>query len=101
MTEIENHPTNKPRRPDYAVIALLTVFYSYSSSSTGLPSITKKFGACWCVKIHMISIIVALHNYHDEHGSFPPAYVSDESGRPLYSWRVLILPYLDDPLAIH
>ena len=26
MTEIENHPTHKPRRPDYAVIALLTDF---------------------------------------------------------------------------
>ncbi len=38
---------------------------------------------------------LALHNYHDAYGAFPPAYVVDEQGTPLYSWRVLILPYID------
>ncbi|MGE0759696.1 MAG: DUF1559 domain-containing protein [Pirellulaceae bacterium] len=38
---------------------------------------------------------LALHNYHDSHGSFPPAYTVDEEGRPLHSWRTLLLPYLD------
>jgi len=38
---------------------------------------------------------IALHNYHDVHGTFPPAYVADENGKPMHSWRVLILPYLD------
>jgi len=37
---------------------------------------------------------LALHNYHSVHRSFPPAYVADANGKPLYSWRVLILPYL-------
>jgi len=42
---------------------------------------------------------LALHNYHDDYGAFPPAYVADKNGRPLYSWRVLILPYIDqEPL---
>lgn len=41
------------------------------------------------------TIALALHNYHDEYGSFPPAYVVDTDGRPMHSWRVLILPYLD------
>lgn len=39
---------------------------------------------------------LALHNYHDAYGSFPPAYITDEQGTPLYSWRVLILPYLEE-----
>ena len=39
-------------------------------------------------------IALALHNYHDTYGTFPPAYVADEQGRPMYSWRVLILPQL-------
>jgi hypothetical protein len=39
---------------------------------------------------------LALHNYHTMHGSFPPAYVTDAQGKPLYSWRVLILPYLNE-----
>jgi len=34
----------------------------------------------------------ALHNYHDVHETFPPAYSTDEEGKPLHSWRVLILP---------
>jgi len=28
-------------------------------------------------------------------GRFPPAYVADASGKPMHSWRVLILPYLE------
>lgn len=39
-------------------------------------------------------IELALHNYHNAHGCFPPAYIVDESGRPMHSWRVL-LPYLE------
>ncbi len=40
-------------------------------------------------------IALALHNYHDTHKSFPPAYIADENGRPMHSWRVLILPFLE------
>jgi prepilin-type processing-associated H-X9-DG protein len=39
-------------------------------------------------------ICLALHNYHDVYGSFPPAVVTDASGQPLYSGRVLLLPYM-------
>jgi predicted Ser/Thr protein kinase len=38
---------------------------------------------------------IALHNYHDIYGAFPPAVVTDEAGKPLYSGRVLLLPYLE------
>jgi hypothetical protein len=41
-------------------------------------------------------IAIALHMYHEDHGSLPPAFVADESGRPMHSWRVLILPYLEE-----
>jgi hypothetical protein len=40
-------------------------------------------------------ITMALHNYERQNGSFPPAYVTDAGGKPLYSWRVLLLPYLE------
>ena len=40
------------------------------------------------------SIGLALHAYHQGHGCFPPAYLADDSGRPMHSWRVLLLPYL-------
>jgi Protein of unknown function (DUF1559) len=44
----------------------------------------------------MKQIALALHNYAEDHdGRFPPAALNDGGGRPLHSWRVLILPYLE------
>jgi prepilin-type processing-associated H-X9-DG protein len=40
-------------------------------------------------------IALAMHNYHDTHGAFPPAAVCDKTGKPMLSWRVLILPYIE------
>jgi hypothetical protein len=39
-------------------------------------------------------ILLAMHNYHDVHGHFPPAASHDANGKALLSWRVLILPWL-------
>ena len=39
-------------------------------------------------------IILALHEYYDKYGAFPPLYTVDGEGRPLHSWRVLILPFI-------
>ena len=38
---------------------------------------------------------LALHNYASANGRFPPAMVLDKDGKALYSWRVLILPYIE------
>ncbi len=46
-------------------------------------------------KINLKQIGLALHQYHEDYGSFPPAYVPDTDGKPMHSWRVLLLPYLD------
>ena len=40
-------------------------------------------------------ISLALHNYHKANGSFPPAAVVNKAGKPMLSWRVLILPYIE------
>jgi Protein of unknown function (DUF1559) len=37
---------------------------------------------------------LAVANYHETYGCFPPAYVVDRDGKPLHSWRVLLLPFL-------
>ncbi len=46
-------------------------------------------------KNNLKQIGLALHNYHDTYGAFPPAYTVDSEGKPLHSWRVLILPFLE------
>ena len=39
-------------------------------------------------------IMLAMHNYVSANGSFPRD-ITDKNGRPLLSWRVAILPYVD------
>jgi hypothetical protein len=38
---------------------------------------------------------LAVVNYEDVHGHFPPAFVNGPDGKPWHSWRVLILPYIE------
>jgi hypothetical protein len=45
---------------------------------------------------HLRQIALALQNYSDEHGSFPPAYTLGPDNKPWHSWRVLILPQLGE-----
>ena len=49
---------------------------------------------------NMRSILDALNAYHSVHGRYPPAYTVDAAGKPMHSWRVLILPYLGPESAL-
>ncbi|HND56788.1 MAG TPA: DUF1559 domain-containing protein, partial [Pirellulaceae bacterium] len=40
-------------------------------------------------------IALAMHNYHDVYRKFPPAASRGKDGRPLLSWRVHVLPFLE------
>jgi hypothetical protein len=44
---------------------------------------------------YLKNIALALHNYDYSHGHLPPAAIRDKSGRPLLSWRVEILPFIE------
>lgn len=48
--------------------------------------------SCNC---HLKQITTALQTYHDANGSLPPAYIADAQGRPMHSWRILLLPYME------
>jgi hypothetical protein len=41
---------------------------------------------------------LAMHNYNDARRRLPPAVVHDKSGKPLYSWRVELLPFMEEEL---
>jgi hypothetical protein len=68
----------------------------------GLATIQKEFG--WdapviakeqsAKKLHELGL--AMHNYQDKFGNLPPAAIFDKSGNPLLSWRVLLLPFLEE-----
>lgn len=38
---------------------------------------------------------VAMHNYHDTYRCFPAAVLTDENDLPMRSWRVAILPFVE------
>jgi hypothetical protein len=38
---------------------------------------------------------LALLNYNSTYGCLPPVYVADAHGRPLYSWRLVLMAYLE------
>ena len=45
---------------------------------------------------HLKQLALGFHNFHDTYGCFPPAAVIGPDGKPWHSWRVLLLPFLDE-----
>lgn len=41
-------------------------------------------------------IALAMHNYADANGGLPPMAITGKTGEPLLSWRVALLPYLEE-----
>jgi RNA polymerase sigma-70 factor (ECF subfamily) len=55
--------------------------------------------ASWLVRNTSVNnlkqIALAVHNYADSNGHLPAAAIYSEDGTPLLSWRVAILPYIE------
>lgn len=75
------------------ICALVVVFglLLFMVDHSGNRSATYRTGC----RNNLKQIGLALHNYRDKYGCFPPAYVVDKNGKPAHSWRVLLLPFLD------
>lgn len=58
------------------------------------PAVTNSCRPETC-SMNLKQIAIGLYNYADTYGRFPPAWTVDSQGKPLHSWRVLILPYLE------
>lgn len=46
-------------------------------------------------KNNLKQIGLALYNYQSKYHALPPAYTVDAAGKPLHSWRTLILPWVE------
>lgn len=46
-------------------------------------------------KNNLKQIALGLQTYKSTYGAFPPAYTVDADGKPLHSWRTLILPFVE------
>lgn len=66
---------------------------AFSAYMLPAPSLFEAVQRRTCVdRMHRITL--AMLRYECEHGTLPPAYTADASGKPLHSWRVTLLPYL-------
>lgn len=50
---------------------------------------------CMRCENNLRQIGLAVRNYADTYGCYPPTCTYDKSGRPMHSWRLLILPFMD------
>ena len=73
----------------FALLALLSV-------SIGISEL-RRLGDLQAIRadyMRMKSVAEAINAYYERYDSYPPPVVYDTVGKPLYSWRVLILPFL-------
>ena len=78
-----------------SIVALTIMYPFFSIFASGCVDPRGPARASMC-KNQLMNIGLALYQYYEQYGSFPPAYIADESGKPMHSWRVLILPYLEE-----
>ncbi len=58
-----------------------------------VPRVNSRRAACF---YHLGNVVKTLLAYQDDNGHLPPAYITGENGKPMHSWRVLVLPYLEN-----
>ena len=85
-------PWGKIRKIALGLLILVAVIALFLPARRGTRSAAYK-NAC---RSNLKHIGLALEQYAENHGgNFPPAYTVDANGKPLHSWRTLLLPYLE------
>jgi prepilin-type processing-associated H-X9-DG protein len=103
---IDESPSPSPPRPKsrthivIGVLAVLGVLLVLSFLIQSFDTSSRLILQDKTCSHHIRAIGLALQNYHSIHGTFPPAYFADERGQPMHSWRVMLLPLLEDARAL-
>ena len=74
----------------FVVLALFVYLFVLPAVDTAFEAAHKR--DCWN---HIKQIAYAMYSYHDQYEAFPPAYTVDADGKPLHSWRTMLLPFLE------
>jgi hypothetical protein len=75
-----------------AGLALAALLTSNGSGAADAPAKPKRQ---FQTANNLKQLALAFHNYHSVYGSFPPAAIYAKDGKPLLSWRVAILAFLE------
>jgi hypothetical protein len=76
-----------------AGIALTILAIAASWMATAIDQVQESADRITC---NLSQLGHTLRLYHDAHDGLPPAILYDTDGKPLHSWRVLILPYMEE-----
>ena len=77
------------------LVAIMVLAVTIKHIAPTLRSIQRQARHAQCDN-NLRQIGTAMHAYHADYGCFPPAYIPDPDGKPMHSWRVLLLPYMDE-----
>ena len=98
LSPIAEQPEPKPRHRFTVVhlLAVITIIGFLIATMLPARSVARET-IRWreCVK-NLKLIGTAIQAYHDTYHSFPPAYIPDRNGKPARSWRVLLLPFMNE-----
>jgi prepilin-type processing-associated H-X9-DG protein len=86
------------RRPKLAVLATVAAYLIPASmlSLTHVAILEARLAALRLgCDYNLRQIGLALRQYETRYGCLPPAYIPDARGKPMHSWRVLLLPFFD------
>ena len=94
IKQVDNTLTMGVTLPTWA-----TQYLGMSAMSAGLmlPGVQKVREAAARAKTsnNLKQIAISMHAYHDTYGGFPAAAIVDKKGKPLLSWRVAVLPFIE------
>ena len=82
-----------PARVRAILVTSVLIVACFHLGAKDLPRRSSPYENC-CINLKQIRF--ALAQYHELYGTFPPAYIADKKGNPRHSWRVLLLPWLEE-----
>jgi type II secretory pathway pseudopilin PulG len=97
-------PTPRRARPLVTILVVVLVVFGCLIVLGGLllyPAIraAREAARASICQNNLKQIVMAIQTYNEAYRSYPPAYIADADGKPVHSWRLLILPYLGDPVG--
>jgi type II secretory pathway pseudopilin PulG len=99
LGDANDSPTRRHRRAGtlvalLVVVAIIGLFICFMLlPSVRAPREASRRNQC---RNNLKQIALAIRNYAEVHQALPPAYTTDASGKPLHSWRTLILPFMEE-----
>jgi hypothetical protein len=94
----EGTQTAPPARKPFRRRALLLLMWFVVCSGlltwcAGAIRAAREAERCQTCGLNFKQIGLGLLNFDAENGSLPPAYLCDAKGKPIHSWRALLMPY--------